>query len=115
MKRVCATLALMLTMTGPLWAERVELGEEDVFYLDTDGDGAISGAEYAAFAYFAFRRMDTNNSGTLSAREVSAYLPPDDFATLDKDGDGRVTKPEYAQHLNADFAAADQNGDGVLD
>lgn len=115
MKLTTLSLALLVASTSPLWADRVQIDEEDVFYLDADGDGAISGPEFAEFAYFAFRKIDTNNSGTLSSREVEKHLTADDFKTMDSNGDDRISKREWAKRLNKDFAAADRDGDGALD
>ncbi|MEM7076566.1 MAG: EF-hand domain-containing protein [Pseudomonadota bacterium] len=115
MKVITVSLAFIIGFAGPLWADRVQIDQEDVFFLDTDGDGAISGPEYAEFAYFAFRTIDTNDSGTLSPNEVEKHLTSDDFAIMDTNGDGRISKKEWAAQLNADFAAADRDGDGALD
>ena len=115
MKLIKVSLALLIASASPLWADRVQLDAEDVFFLDANGDGAISGPEFAEFAYFAFRTIDTNGSGTLSLREVEKHLTSDDFSVMDANADGHISKQEWARQLNKDFAAADQDQDGLLD
>jgi Ca2+-binding EF-hand superfamily protein len=83
---------------------------------DTDGDGAISAAEWQAL----FARLDANSDGQLSGDELPGKryhrgLPAAAIAGFiareaDADGDGAVTLSEF----EARVAALDSDGDGAL-
>ncbi|MBV9527340.1 signal transduction protein [Sphingomonas sp.] len=70
-----------------------------IMAADTDGDGKVSRAEWAAVARGGqdpsrlFDRMDANHDGYLDAAEIRAALTQR-FRRLDANGDGIVTPEE---------------------
>ena len=76
--------------------------------LDTNGDGAISKAEFNAFNARHFKALDTNKDGKITPDEL-----PDEQNQMGQNpemghGDGTA-------HLDQRFNAADANQDGGLD
>lgn len=77
--------------------------EEQMFKeVDTNGDGAISKAEFNAFQAKQFKSMDANGDGKISHDEMEAGHQ--------KQADGGTTT-----HLDKRFQAADADHDGGLD
>lgn len=85
--------------------------------LDTNGDGKVTRAEYAA----PFDLLDANKDGFIDATERAA-IPQGGpggggaggggrMARLDRDGDGKLSRAEF----EAPFARIDTNNDGVVD
>ncbi|OHE88388.1 MAG: hypothetical protein A2579_01690 [Lysobacterales bacterium RIFOXYD1_FULL_69_11] len=71
--------------------------------MDSDGNGAVSLAEYQQWMGYAFERMDRNGDGTLSPDELPG-------------GRGRaVTRQAHLATLAAAFRRQDVDGNGVLD
>ena len=73
---------------------------------DTDGDGKISLAEWAAFRAKrqsagdptkSFARIDSNKDGFLDRAELDAFAAKR-FARLDKNNDGRLSADERPGH-----------------
>lgn len=92
--------------------------------LDTDKDGRISRAEFAAQAATRFARMDANRDGTIDKTEMAAMAGPRGgmargggrgMARGDADGKGALTRAEFDRQSNARFARIDANGDGFID
>ncbi len=84
--------------------------------LDRDGDGSVSGAEFAG-APADFARLDRDHDGILTAADFdfSAHaLAPSPGAMLfyraDRDGNGKVTREEF----EALFGQLDRDGAGFL-
>ena len=82
---------------------------------DTDGDGAVTAAEWDAH----FAELDTDGDGTLTGAELPGMrhrqMPAGAFAGFiareaDADGDGTVTASEYEARIEA----LDADGDGAL-
>lgn len=83
--------------------------------LDANGDGKLTGEEFAA----PFDRLDTNKDGFVDQAE-RAVIPAGGAAgggggarlvRLDRDGDGKISRAEYTMP----FTRLDANGDGVID
>ena len=88
--------------------------------LDTDKDGKISKAEFAAQSAERFARMDTNGDGKIDAAERSAAAEGGrrggrGMSRMDRDGDGVITRAEYDAQSDQRFARLDANGDGFID
>lgn len=92
---------------------------------DTDRDGRISSAEYAAASTRMFGAMDVDDDGAITADEmetaqVALKLPGAGtsakiIAAADNDGDGKLTLAEFVARSNARFTEMDKNRDGLLD
>jgi hypothetical protein len=90
--------------------------------MDTDGDGAISRAEFDAHRLSRIAAMDADGDGYVSFEEMEAHRQAQReqrararFDRLDTDGDGRVSLEELAAMGERRFERMDRNGDGVLD
>lgn len=118
MKRLLPLTLIALLGTG------VAQAATGVFeQLDTDGNGAISRAEFLEIRRAMFARIDADQSGTVTAAEIETArqaLPGKRQKQADKriwsqdaNGDGLLTLAEYtAQTRGFDFA--DRNSDGQL-
>lgn len=86
-------------------AEAARHFERRFFFLDADGDGALTQDEYLRFRppFWAGWRKD------IEKRYV------DRFKSMDSDKDGKVDKGEYMAFHREQFAAADTNKDGKVD
>lgn len=92
--------------------------------LDSDRDGAVSAAEFAAGSSQRFARLDADKDGRITATEAAARHDHmgrrggghrgDMVARLDADRDGAVTKAELAARAEQRFRSADANKDGWL-
>lgn len=86
--------------------------------FDTDQDGKVSRAEFAAKRAKGFERVDTDKSGTLSLEEMKArcknerctQMVTKRFAKLDKNNDGSVAKDEFANMTMFDRLDKDKDG-----
>jgi hypothetical protein len=79
--------------------------------LDANGDG---GVEFGDFIASAFRSIDADADGFLTAAESQNYMAPEQFQAADIDNNGGISRDEFASQAQADFTAADLDGDGVL-
>lgn len=125
------------TAPGPTGAAPQSLFEALVASADTDGDLRISADELAANPLAdllspAFGRIDTDQDGLLSSREVDAFETPQSgqqrapqslyealVKTTDADGDLRLSASEIASTPLSDlltpaFAQIDADQDGLL-
>jgi len=75
---------------------------------DTDGDGAISQAEFEAMTAARFATIDTDGDGLISPEEAQAQGPRGKFGKIGKDPEKRA---ERAAKM---IEAKDTNGDGLL-
>lgn len=68
-KSIIATAGLVLAATSPAFASEAE----DAFKrMDSDGNGKVTAVEHAAYAETMFKQSDTNYDGQLSAAECNA-------------------------------------------
>ncbi len=95
--------------------------------MDTNGDGQVSRAEYAAHAQKMFDKMDANHDGMVTVAEMNAAhekkadkpakdetTASDKFKAMDTNGDGQISSVEHAAWADAMFTKLDTNGDGFL-
>lgn len=111
-------LTVALCLSGiPAMAE----GDRLLTALDTDGDGALSRAEFMVLREEMFARIDSDGSGALTEAEVTAaqeaaaerMRQKRDLWSQDADGDGQLTLAEFTSKTPG-FDRADRDGDGVL-
>ncbi|MDX5985458.1 EF-hand domain-containing protein [Sphingomonas echinoides] len=97
---------------------------QDVDRIDTNHDGQITRAEFAAARMANFARFDRNGDGVVSAADIPAiarFRPSiqktfqNFIANADANGDGVVTRAELANAPMPVFDRADANHDGVID
>jgi hypothetical protein len=83
-------------------------------YLDTNGDGRVSRAEWHGTAD-RFAALDDNRDGVLSRTEMRGgnEPPPDLFTSVDVNRDNAITRDEW-HWSRASFDERDTNRDGRL-
>jgi len=92
---------------------------------DTNKDGVVDRAEWAAGQEARFKLLDTNGDGKLTKDElfVGNGTPPSDrqirsqatyFGLLDADRDGIVSKAEFMAQAERNFARCDLDKDGRI-
>lgn len=83
-------------------------------FIDVDGDGAISKAEWSKFTQ-SFSRLDADKDGSLDAAELQAIGGAADvlLKLIDANGDGKVARLEWAPLVRS-FQRWDANRDGSL-
>ena len=92
---------------------------------DTNKDGFVDRAEWAAGQEARFKLLDTNGDGKLTKDELFAGtgVPPSDvqirrqatyFRLLDTDRDGTVSKAEFMAQAERNFARCDLDKDGRI-
>ncbi|MDO8909606.1 MAG: EF-hand domain-containing protein [Pseudohongiella sp.] len=101
-KRIVKLMALgaAVSITLPVLAQDQQTGagaaagqqaREQMFHrLDTNGDGVINFAEFAAMPAPAFDRQDTNGDGNISRDEMLEQR----FTRMDSDGNGLLSADE---------------------
>jgi Ca2+-binding EF-hand superfamily protein len=111
--------------------ERPSRGNAGIMRYDANKDGVVDRAEWKAGQEARFKRLDTNNDGTLTEAELFARTPavgnsvlPSDrqverqsayFQRLDANKDGVVTLEEFMIQADRNFARCDVNKDGRTD
>lgn len=125
MMRYMTVVAVLAAVSSGAWAVQASPGakaagmtlvqfqarqEERFMARDSDGDGRISQAEFAAAAKSGrgepakrFARLDTNRDGYLDKTELAAMLEHH-FHKLDRNGDG-VLSPEERSAAHAAHGA----------
>jgi Ca2+-binding EF-hand superfamily protein len=83
--------------------------------LDPDNDGTVSLSEAQAGATKIFAKLNSDNDGTLDAKELSGRLDATGIKAADPDNDGTLDAKEYAAIVAEKFKAADPDNDGTLD
>lgn len=92
---------------------------------DTNRDGVVDRAEWAAGQEARFKLLDTNHDGKLTKDElfVGNGVPASDrqmqsqatyFRLLDSDKDGSVSKEEFLAQAERNFARCDLDKDGRI-
>jgi Ca2+-binding EF-hand superfamily protein len=81
---------------------------------DTDRDGSVSTSEWNGTTE-DFARLDANDDGSLSPREMASYLQVgvDPFAEMDANHDNYLSPSEWREHSHS-FRKFDTNKDGML-
>ncbi len=95
--------------------------DEDFFHkLDTNRDGKVNLAEFAAWREMQFGRLDTNKDGFLSRDEVAAGKTNfarkilDGFNRIDTNQDQKLSREEYRAGGRRRFFMFDANRKGYL-
>lgn len=123
-------LALAASLLMGVPAAQAQSVEAKFESADTDGDGRLSLHEYLAGGEQAFRAIDKNKDGIVTARELAEHLMSDsrnpmplDGALIvgqagvrewDRNGDGRASWDAYRAYQEGLFRRSDANGDGQL-
>jgi hypothetical protein len=90
---------------------------------DTNGDGAISRAEFTAFRAAQFDKRDTNHDGFLTADDkpmhpgkapAAGAAPARFMAALDTNKDGKISRDEFVNGEAKMFDRLDTNKDGTI-
>ncbi|MBI1685412.1 EF-hand domain-containing protein [Caulobacter hibisci] len=128
---VPAVLGLSLLAATAVHAQPGQGGPGGMRGPDADGDGAVTAAEYDAFALQRFERFDANKDGVIDAAEIDAIKKRFEeregqggggfgarmlaqLAAQDADKDGKITKDEALAAARDQFAKSDANKDGKL-
>jgi Ca2+-binding EF-hand superfamily protein len=82
--------------------------------FDTDHDGTVSLDEAKKAAETVFDKLDRDQDGTLTRRELRGRLTARQFTAADTDNDGTISKDEYQAVVEKRFKAADADNDGTL-
>jgi hypothetical protein len=131
-------LALIL-LAGPAWAapgddpanpRPARAPNAGVMRYDSNKDGFVDRAEWAAGQDSRFKQLDTDKDGKLSKDELFARSPsapgnvlPSDrqlerqaafFRRVDTDKDGFVSKAEFIAQADRNFARCDLDKDGRI-
>ena len=115
MRPLCLVALCAFGLAGPASAQ------SDLLALyDSNGDGAVSRAEFQALQKDSFKSLDTNGDGGVTLAELRALaaeraqkLSGKRMMARDTNGDGFVTQAEFLTQTPG-FERADRNNDGVL-
>lgn len=103
-----------------------DLAKRDMSFAatDTNGDGLVASAEYAASSARIFKAMDTNADGNLTVAELDDARvamrisggPSSEklIERADNDGDRKLTLAEFIADVNRRFALIDLDKSGSL-
>ena len=101
--------ASLVCAAAPALAQDVDVMQ----YADSNGDGKVSQAEYAAFLGQAWDYL-MQSAEKVKVADADPMAKPL-LAGVTPDANGEVTKAAFLAAAPAKFKAADKNGDGVLD
>lgn len=79
-----------------------------------DNQGVLSHVDAIALAGIAFDRINTDNDGSLDARELEGRLTPAELANEDPDKDGTLDKGEYLAAVDTRFGAINAKARNIL-
>jgi hypothetical protein len=96
-------------------ASAQQLTTEHLAALDANGDGNVDSGEFGDYMARAFRSVDANADGFLTAAESQDLLPSEMFDATNLNNDDGISQDEFMTQARQDFAAADRDGDGMLD
>lgn len=130
-KLLIPAVLLSFTVSQALMAEesatQPKSGRSNHFLklFDSDGDGAVTEAEFKKVMQQRYQEMDADHNGTVSIEEFERYneqrhknFKQKKFAKLDSNHDGVVSKQEYmdraAKRAERHFGKMDKNQDGQL-
>ena len=116
---------LMFGLVSPAYAQMGMGGDRGDWFTkaDSNGDGVVTLAEFAAFRDGNFGRLDRNGDGLVSPADFPrlAKIRPDAYAQLtamlgnaDTNGDGAISRAELAKAPPVMFDMADTNHDGKV-
>jgi len=101
------------TGAGPAGADRPgPMGGHAMQRADTDKDGAISRAEFAAQTDQRFARLDANGDGQIAGDELPGRTRLVEGNDANKDG--KISKAEFVARASERFAKLDLNNDGKI-
>lgn len=119
-----AVFAMLLFATGPAHARpSAENAIAKLREADTNRDGAITRAEFAAYRAAQWKRMDRNGDGVFSRDDLPALARSRWDSgerlvalrrQLDGNRDGRITRAEYDSAPPRLFDAADADHNGIV-
>lgn len=112
MRTLITLCAGAVAFAGAALAQDITTGH--LTALDTDGDGAVSAAEYDALMARAFTALDKNGDGYVTLVEGTEVISPEQFAAANTNGDDGLSQQEFMAAVTADFAKADLDGNGAL-
>ncbi|TDT75649.1 hypothetical protein BDE40_2382 [Litoreibacter halocynthiae] len=139
MKSLTTTCALLLALSGPALAQSKvntpgrDLAELVFGSIEEHPKGAIDMGEFVNFGRDIFVSMDSDESGSVSREEFTAwdfgfnFIAADSgqerayetaqsiiFAIWDHDADGEIERREYHKSMVWDFRRADVDDDAFL-
>ena len=114
MRNIFFSAFAIMAVTSAAYSQEKPMTQGQADFLDKNGDGSISRAEYVDYMKAAFKYLDSDHSGSLSRGETGKILSADKFSAADADKNGSISQAELIQRATEDFAAADKDGSGTL-
>ena len=111
--RLLAITCVAVLAAGAASAQ--QLTTQHLAALDANGDGGVDSGEFGDYMARAFRSVDANADGFLTAAESQDILPSEMFAATNLNNDDGISRDEFMSQAQKDFAAADRDGNGMLD
>ena len=108
---VAAGIVVMAGGAAPSFAQRSCRVLTPIY---PDNQGVLSHVDAIALAGTAFDRINTDNDGSLDARELEGRLTPAELANEDPDKDGTLDKGEYLAAVDTRFGAINAKARNIL-